>query len=137
MYHVRTFTKISIANDRIKNPIIYSNKAEALPLNRIEKLLLVTNIVFDNSEKFLDVLINKCHVQIENCMELKEALNNLDKKDKDFLNNTIDALVNHYIPTWNMVKEYYGIKNNDDIILTKLLEVIYLYPELLEKQKKI
>lgn len=135
MYHVHTYIKIRLANDRITNPTIRLNENERLTLNRVEKLLLATNIVFDNNEKFLDVL-KTYNVQMENCIELKTVLNELDKKDKDFLDGTINGLVHHYIPTWDMIKEYYGIKNNDDIILTKLLEISYLYPELLEKSKQ-
>jgi len=119
--------KINAANKIMRKENI--NKC----FNRTEKLLMLTQIVMPSHEEFVDTLINKWQIDMEQCCALKDILNTLDRNDKDYLDGTIDALVNHHIPNWKLITTYYGLNQNEDIVLTKLLEIMYLHPEMIEK----
>lgn len=129
--NISTLEKLNLGNK-----LLITSKQINRNFNDIEKLLFVLNVTFDDEKKFIDTLINKYNIEITNCYELKDILNTLDKTDGEFLNSTIEALVNNYLQNWNLAIEYYGIQKNEDIVLAKLLEIMYLRPELLEKENR-
>lgn len=104
--------------------------------SRVEKLLLTTNIVFYDEDKFIDDIMNKFNVDINQLLELVNKINELDLNDKDYLNSTVGAWIELYIPNYILIADYYGLKHSKDLILVKLLEIIYLRPEKLSLENR-
>lgn len=125
---------LTTASTVAQNPYFYLNKDQKLKPNRVERILFITNFLFSDNKEFIDNLIEKYNIDIEGCYKLKEVLNTLNRADKDFLDSTMDALVNYHIPNFSIIKAEYGLEKTDEFIIWKLMEILYFYPELLEKQ---
>lgn len=128
---------VNLAKRNLNQTIFMTKNFKFTAKNKTEKLLLVTNTLFNNDDNFIRIL-KEYNVDINRCHELKDLLNSLDRNDKDYLNGTIAAWIELYIPTFGLIADYYGLKNNNtDFILVKLLELMYLHPEkLIHEQSK-
>lgn len=99
----------------------------------VERKLIVTNILFPDEEKFMDLLCNEYKISIESCIKLKEAINILDKEDGDFLNGTLEGIVRYYIPTFDAIAHSLKMNASNEFIIWKLMEILYLNKELVKK----
>lgn len=101
-----------------------------------ERLLLVTNILFPDDGEFLKLLQDRYDVSKETCYQLKDTFNWFKKEDEDYLDGTMDGIVHHYIPNFDLIAEELKMRTFDEFIIWKLLEIMYIKPDLLEKEKQ-
>lgn len=99
-----------------------------------EKMLFITNFVFPDNQKFIDIL-KQYEIENEMCINFGEEI-----KDLGFYNETktemiLDLLIREYFPDLNQIKMHYGT-NNTSLIINKILEIAYLHPELLHTKEK-
>lgn len=113
-----------------KNTIFTFNK-------RQERILIVNNILFNDDEYFINKILNDYNVSIESIYNLKDVLNELDRKDEDYLDGTMEALVRYHIPAFDIIAKDLNIGYYNEFIIWKLMEIVYLKPELLEHKKEL
>lgn len=104
---------------------------------REERILLINNIIFPDDEYFIKTLIEDYNVDIENIYKLKDSIESLNRKDKDFLDGTMEGIVRYYIPSFDIIDSDLKLGNFNEFIIWKLMEIIYLNPFLLEVKKEI
>lgn len=102
----------------------------------LDKILIITNILIPDDEYFIQKLISYYHVDLEKCYKLREVFNELDKKDKDFLDGTMEGLVRYYIPNFDVIAQDLKMNINDEFIIYKLFEIMHFKNELLEDEKQ-
>lgn len=129
-YYMDTHTRVSMKNlqslvtTSLTTKGVFANKTFSLK-KRQEKILVVNNILFHNQEQFLRNIFEKTDTTLENCYKLKEALNELDRKDKDYLDSTMEGLVRYYIPAFDLIKENMNLAVYDEFIIWRLMELLY------------
>lgn len=150
---VKDYTKICLREFKKKNNIIttrqlwklaiassdkafYTEKAKKIYFNRQEKILIITNILFSDEEKFVTKLFSHYEIDLEKCYKLKDVLNELDRKDEDFLDGTMEGLVRYYIPPFDVIAKDLSMNVNNEFIIYKLMEIMYFNPSILEKAKQ-
>lgn len=129
-YYMRTHTRVSMKNlqdlavTSLKTKGIFACKTFSLTKKQ-EKILVVNNILFNNQEQFLKGIFEKTDTTLENCYKLKAVLNEIDRKDKDYLDSTMEGLVRHYIPAFDSIKVNMNIGMYDEFIIWRLMELLY------------
>lgn len=130
---------LGLARDGFNKNFILDSTNSFKANTKAEKLLLASNILFHDEDNFIDTVINKYKISSDNLLLLKDELNELDLKNKEELGNKVDELIELYIPNFQNLIIHYGINSAKELILVKLLEIVYLRPEQLgleiKKQK--
>lgn len=126
---------LEIAKKSIKSTHILNNNKAFYAGTKVKKLFLITNIIFCNENDFIDVILNHFLVNVDKLYELKDTLN-LYIDNEEYLANNINKLIIKYIPNYYLIAEHFKMEDNPDLILVKLLEILYLKPEKFEIKKK-
>ena len=102
---------------------------------RQEKILVINNILFGtNLASIPQHIFSDNKTSLEDCYKLKDVLNELNPKNKDFLDGTMEGLVRFYLPCFNRVKMEMNIWKWDEFIIWRLMELLYLKPELVQNE---
>lgn len=98
-----------------------------------ERLLIITNILFPDNEDFLNTLKTFYNVDKETCEKLGFFVNDIDKKDGDFLDSTMEGVVRYHLPVFDTIKSDLGLNVGDEFIIWKLMEIMYIHPDVFDK----
>jgi hypothetical protein len=100
---------------------------------RQEKILIINNILFPDNYDFLNTLKEGYRLEKEDCENLRQVLNELNRKDKDFLDSTMEALVRNYLPSFDAMRSDLSLNIGDEFIIWKLMEIMYLDQDVFNK----
>ena len=142
-YYMGTHTRVTMRNlqdlaiTSLRSKGTFFHKPFSL-IKRQEKLLVVNNILFHNREQFLKSIFEKTDTTLESCYKLKNVLNELDRKDGDYLDSTMEGLVRYYIPAFDTIKINMNIHLYDEFIIWRLMELLYTSEDVvIENYQKI
>ena len=115
------------------------NGAVVLYVNTFtKKWLLLTGMTFPNDEAFLQTLI-RYGITLEQCREFSEQIESFLMRVNEIKqpNEELELLLTNTLTIQNLqkIKQYYSLKNME-VIINKILEISYIHPELLKKQKE-
>lgn len=135
----RRFTMRSL--QKLAKDSIQTNNKPIMLSKRQEKILTINNILFGtNINELPQHIFSDGKTSLEDCYKLKNVLNELNCRDKDFLDGTMEGLVRYHLPCFDRVKMEFNIWEWDEFIIWRLMELLYLKPELVqyeyEKVKK-
>ncbi len=120
------------ARSCVKETHISPNELINFPRKQ-ERLLIITNILFPDNESFLNTLKTFYNVDKETCEKLKFFINDLDKKDGDFLDSTMEGIIRYHLPVFDTIKDDLSLNVGDEFIIWKLMEIMYIHQDIFDK----
>ncbi len=110
-----------------------------IPINtNTKKWLLLTTMTFPDNEKFLNIL-KSYDITLEDCKLFSTQIDHFishisEIQDPD---DSLEWIIIEYLDIQKLkaIMKYYNLKNME-VIINKILEISYIHPEMLEKQKE-